>query len=174
MPATMSTNNGACTVWTSIASFFSFAFSLEQECFAMIARTPEQQHAVGQDFLQHPSCQQASCTTSCQDSCTLHCGRSSAIYRWRKTMDDAKASIWPPSRGLFHKSSLFRLWCSTQSDWISLCHIRPRILLDHDQPRFVVWQVMSPRTLLRQLLIIVSDNLSRAQWCQWHQHCWMH
>jgi len=50
--------------------------------------------------------------------------------------------------------------------------ITPRLPLDHDQPGFVVWQVMSPSALLTRSLIIANDCLSRAQRWQWCQHCW--
>jgi len=106
------------------------------------------------------SCQRASCATCRRDPHTLHCERLSTddarSWTMQQHWDDLKRiaqqelTLWT-----FHTMrSLIRL--------VFVASVTSRMLLDHDQPRFVVWQVMSPSTLLMQSLITASDHLSKA------------
>jgi len=106
------------------------------------------------------SCQWASCATYGRDPCTLHHERLSTDEARSWTMqqhwDDLKRVAQQElTLSIFHAArSLIRL--------VFVKYITFRLLLDHDQPRFVVWQVMSPSALLMQLLITTSDHLSKA------------
>jgi len=93
---------------------------------------------------------------------TMHVSSQTDIYGWSTVMDDATALRWSHEDCSTRAHSFDTSHC-TQSDWFSLYYITPHLTLDHDQPRFAVWQVMSTSVLLIQSLITAGDHLSRAQ-----------
>ena len=99
-----------------------------------------------------------------------HVASRMAVHGWNTVADDATALGWSQEAHSTRAHS-FDISHHAQSDWIGLHCITPRLPLNHDQPRFAVWQVMSPSALLMGSLITLGDLLSKAQRQQWRQHC---
>ena len=96
--------------------------------------------------------------------------RSTAIYgyflRARDTTRSETMLTWPlqSSSTRAHSFDISYLCSLIRLVFLPLLY---RLLLDHDRPRLVVWQVMSPSALWIQSLINVVDGLSVSIICWW-------